>query len=60
VVGTVVNNVKADQGYRTYGYGYGYAYGHKSRRHRKRNPELFLNASDCSQSPQPHHPPQTS
>lgn len=60
VIGTVVNNVKADQGYRSYGYGYGYAYGHKSRRRRKKNPQLFLSASEDSQGPQTSHPPQTS
>jgi len=60
VIGTVVNNVKADQGYRSYGYGYGYAYGQKSRRRRKKNPELFLSASEDSQNPPPPHLPRSS
>ncbi|HOK67869.1 MAG TPA: hypothetical protein PLV55_13790, partial [Anaerohalosphaeraceae bacterium] len=60
VIGTVVNNVKADQGYRSYGYGYGYAYGQKSRRRRKKNPELFLSASEDPQNPPPPHLPRSS
>jgi capsular exopolysaccharide synthesis family protein len=60
VIGTVVNNVKVNQGYRSYGYGYGYAYGQKSRRRRKTNPELFLSASEDSSTPPSFHPPQRS
>lgn len=45
VIGTVVNNVKAEQGYRSYGYGYGYAYAQKGGRHRRHNPKVLLSAS---------------
>ena len=39
VMGTVVNNVKADQGYRVYGYGYGYAYSSQNddKKHKRRS-----------------------
>ncbi len=55
ILGTVVNNVKVDQGYRTYGYGYGYAYGgqEKSARKRKRDERTLLIASPDSQNPRP-------
>jgi succinoglycan biosynthesis transport protein ExoP len=47
ILGTVVNNVKAEQGYRSYGYGYGYGYGAKgddgkSHRRRKRDERALL------------------
>ncbi|MEJ5260041.1 MAG: polysaccharide biosynthesis tyrosine autokinase [Anaerohalosphaeraceae bacterium] len=54
VIGTVVNNVKAEQGYRSYGYGY--AYGQKGRKHRKKNPDLFLTASQESSDTQTFPP----
>ena len=44
IIGTVVNNVKAEQGYRVYGYGYGYAYGDqkKNHPHRKKDVKMLL------------------
>lgn len=51
VLGTVVNNVKVEQGYRTYGYGYGYAYGGqdgKKTRNKKRDERTLLIASPDS------------
>jgi capsular exopolysaccharide synthesis family protein len=59
ILGTVVNNVKVEQGYRSYGYGYGYghAYGNqgaegKSPRKRKRDERTLLITSP--------EPPETS
>lgn len=52
VLGTVVNNVKVEHGYRRYGYGYGYGYGYSDRssvekmqksNNRKRRNSLILN-----------------
>ncbi len=50
VVGTVVNNVKVEHGYRQYGYGYGYSDRHKTERmqqrnSRKRKSSLILNVT---------------
>lgn len=49
IIGTVVNNVKVDQGYRVYGYGYGYAYGGqksaKKKSGRKKDGKMLLVAS---------------
>lgn len=50
IIGTVVNNVKVDHGYRVYGYGYGYAYGgqkvgKKNKSHPPKDGKMLLTAS---------------
>ncbi len=53
IIGTVINNVKVEQGYRSYGYGYGYGYerqstGGKTRKKRKREDRLLLISSPAN------------
>lgn len=60
VVGTVVNNVKAEQGYRSYGYGYGYAYGHPKHRRKKDSTVLLSTSFEPTKDPSSSDPPPAS